>query len=231
MFSETVDKIVRRTDRKDFQTDIIAFLNSVTSAIINEALYDASLVEDLITVSQSGQPRVNTFVWKRPRYLKNILAVKYNDGWDNEDSYARNILPSSKMVGYSKYYYQSGDGIVFHDAGGLPETIAIAYYTAPRSLTYYPIGQRPAVFDELTQTWSYLKDGVYVPSLDSEEAETQAKALVTNWVLERHNECVCSGTANKIFTMLQDPRNTIEYSNYNNLLGALKNAETSLSVK
>lgn len=227
MFSELVDKVIRRSNRPDFQEDIIAYINETMRAIQNEALYTRDLVEDKVISPEDllGYQPQQVYVWKRPARFRQLRSVAYTDTSGNIPlKYPPNIPPSEVQFDKTNYYYGSGDSIVFYDSQGINQ-IWVAYYINFKPLKYYPEGERPAVFNSDTETWQYLLNGAYVDTLNDEVAEKAARDLVSNWLLSDYNGVVCSGTLTKVFSVLSDPRNKIEYSNFQQGLKDLRSIE------
>lgn len=227
MFSELVDTIVSRTNRIDFQDNIVAYLNETMRAIQNSALFSRDLVEDIvydIAAQENVSEPVNVYVWKRPIRMRQFRAVAYEDSIGNRE-FPPNIPPSEVQKTHERYYYGSGDSIVFCDSNGFNK-IKVAYYQNLRQLNYFAIGSRPAVFDRDTETWTYLNtDGEYVPTLNDEVVEQQARDKVSNWLLASYSGVLSHGTCTKVFSVLQDPRNVVEYSNFQSGLNDLRSIE------
>lgn len=227
MFSELVDKIIRRTNRQDFKLDIIAYVNETMRAVQNEHLYTRDLVEDKVISPEelvAYEPR-SVYVWKRPKRFRQLRSVAYTDPTGTLlMTYPPNIPPSEVQKDHEYYYYGSGDSIVFYDTRGLHQ-ILVAYYQNFRALEYYEEGSRPAVFDYDTYTWKYLQNGNYVDTLNDEVAEMEAREKVGNWLLKDYDGLVCSGTITKVFSVLNDPRNKVEYSNFQTALKSLRSIE------
>ena len=97
---------------------------------------------------------------------------------------------------------------------------------APRRFKYYEPNKRPAVYDRDFNTWKYLDTrGDWVTSLGSEELDKDAQLKVSDWLLKDYEGMLCSGVMTKIFTMLGDPRNKVEYSNFKENLRYVRTAE------
>lgn len=242
MFSELVDMVIRRTNRPDFKEDIIAYANEVLRMVHCSEFFYRDKVEVLAKDDAEGGVAYQypeTYVWDRPKDLRSIIAVKYLpvdvysttvnlhpfDFSDPKSFYPSNIPPGIGQAKQDCYYYAVGDKFVFYRKGGLAK-IAVCYSKAPPYFQYYDQGLRPAVYDYNTGYWTYLDGkGNYVASLGTEEADSLARAKVADWVLKDYLGMVASGVATKVFTVLGDPRNKIEYSNFKEALRYARTAE------
>lgn len=242
MFSELVDMVVRRTNRPDFREDIVAYANEVLRMVHSSEFFYRDKVEVLAKEDANdgvAYQLPETFVWDRPKDLRAIIAVKYLpldrystigdyrpfDFSDPKSFYPSNIPPGIGQATQDSYYYAVGDKFVFYRKGGLGN-IAVCYSKAPPYFHYYTENLRPAVYDYTTGYWSYLDGkGEYVGSLGTEEADSLARAKVADWVLKDYLGMVASGVATKVFTVLGDPRNKIEYSNFKEALRYVRTAE------
>lgn len=156
-----------------------------------------------------------TFIWERPTDLRAICAVKFDGHYDDpRDSFPANIPPGVGQATRAQFYYGVGNHYVFYRRGGLGP-IAISYVKAPRRFKYYEPNERPAVFNREKREWLYLdQKGDWVTSLGSEYLNRQAQELVSDWMLADYDGMLCSGVVTKVFTVLGDPRNKVEYSNF-----------------
>lgn len=226
MFSELVDDIVRRTNRQDFIKDIAIYANEVLRSVHCTEFFYRDEVEICLNVDEALAEQ-NTFVWERPRDFRAIVAVKYLDKpfLDEKETFIANIPPGIGQANSDMFYYGVGTHFVFYCRHGLSR-IAVAYVKAPRRFTYYPEGERPAVFNRETNTWSYLdRSGKYVASLGSDELEQQARDKVYDWLLADYDVMISSGVATKIFSILNDPRNKVEYANFKEALKYVRQTE------
>ena len=228
MFSELVDTVIRRTNRPDFKEDIIAYVNETMRAVQNDSLFTRDMVEDVaydINKEENIVEPLNVYVWKRPPRMRQLRAVAYENRMGMDRYYPVNIPPSNTQLPHDSYYYGSGDSIVFCDSAGL-FIIKVAYYQNFRTLKYYEEGKRPAVFNTDTEQWSYLNEnGEYVDTLEDEVAEQQARELVSNWLLMDYQGLLINGANTKVFSVLNDPRNKVEYSNFQTALKDLRRIE------
>lgn len=226
MFSELVDMIIRRTNRPDMKEDIIAYLNEVLRMCHSSEYFFRDKVEVLLNTDYDRQNPSETFVWERPSDMRSLTAIKFYGYYeDPRDAFPANIPPGIGQATRAQFYYGVGNDYVFFRRGGLHE-IAISYVKAPRRFKYYEPNKRPAVYDRDFNTWKYLDArGDWVTSLGSEELDKDAQLKVSDWLLKDYEGMLCSGVMTKIFTMLGDPRNKVEYSNFKENLRYVRTAE------
>lgn len=227
MFSELVDDIVRRTNRPDFLQDIAIYTNEVLRSVHCTEFFYRDQVEILLNADARPLAEQNTFVWERPRDFRAIVAVKYLDKpfLSEKETFIANIPPGIGQANRDMFYYGVGTNFVFYDRFGLGR-IAVCYVTAPRRFTYYKPNERPAVFNRETNTWSYLdRAGKYVPSLGSDELDKAARDKVYDWLLADYDVMISSGVSNKLFSILEDPRNKVEYANFKEALKYVRATE------
>ena len=227
MFSELVDLIVRRTNRPDFKEDIIAYLNEVLRMVHSSEFFYRDKVEIALNEDYDDADLARTFVWDRPRDLRALVSVRYLDLLydDNRDSFPPNIPPGIGQANKPQFYYGVGDKFVFYRRGGL-RRIAVCYVLAPKRFEYYDVGKRPAVYDRESDSWQYLdQTGRYVASLGSNELDEAAQAKVSDWLMLHYDGMLASGVITKLFSVLGDPRNKVEYSNFKENLRYVRTAE------
>lgn len=227
MFSEIVDIVIRRSNRPDFKDDIIAYLNEVIRYCHSTEEFYRDLVETEVDAIGEFAERQPTFVWDRPKDFRQLKAVKYLGYWENpSDAFPPNIPPGYGQRDAERYFYGVGNKFVFFDQCGLSK-IAVAYLKAAPVFQYYESDVRPAKYDLSTKTWSYydatLKE--YVPTLGDELLDAAARDLVADWLLIDYSGMLVSGVLTKLFSVLSDPRNKVEYSNFKESLRYVRTAE------
>lgn len=223
MFSELIDQAVSISGRADKRAVFIGHANA-TIRECQTRIGKVSIVffRDLIETSLT--PTTNPYVWEFPRVGVEMFRILRTVFYPNANVYPRNRPPGRIVEGVDHYYYAGPTYVTF--AGVSAETaIIIAYYRYLPSLTYYADGARPAVFDLVTQTWSYLQAGSYVDTLGSDTLNEAAQALSSNWLLDNWFELILSGTLAKAMLVLDDPRGSKYYSLYNELRQALAAGE------
>lgn len=226
MFSELVDLIIRRTNRPDFKEDIIAYLNEVLRQVHCSEFFYRDKIEDLLNQDYSESQPTETYVWDRPKNLRAMVSVRYFGHYDdNRDSFPQNVPPGIGQANKPQFYYGVGDKFVFYRKGGLG-LIAVCYVVAPKRFEYYEPNKRPAVYDRNADSWKYLnQNGEYVASLGSEALDEAARELVSDWLLLNYDGMLASGAITKLFSVLGDPRNKVEYSNFKENLRYVRTTE------
>lgn len=226
MFSELVDMVVRRTNRPDFKEDIIAYANEVIRMCHCSEFFFRDKTEVLLNQDYDRANPSETFVWERPKDLRALFAIKYYGYYDDpRDAFPANIPPGIGQAMREQFYYGVGNSYVFYRKSGLHE-IAICYAKAPKRFKYYAVGKRPAVYNRGTGEWLYLdRYGNYVTSLGSDELDQAARDEVSDWLLADYDGMLCSGVNTKVFTVLGDPRNKVEYSNFKENLRYVRTTE------
>lgn len=204
MFSELVDSIIARSGRPDRKADIVAHLNSTIRECQTQALFYKDLLEDQITLAN---PPANPTIWTYPRNYRILKAVQYP-----ECVFPKHIKPSRLTRGEISYYYFASTYAAFF---GVPncntntqQYINLAYYTKLPRLTYFPLGARPAVWDDVTQLWTYYTPPGYTVVTVDPDISAADYLLVSNWLLDGYRDCIEEGTLAKIFKDLGDATRT-----------------------
>jgi hypothetical protein len=191
MFSELVDRAVHIAGRPDCLADITYFANETMRDISKRDDWPDDLIEEEAAVPP-GQPHLE---WKptvgRARFRREEYIV---DGCGCEPTA---VNPSRRMQKLTRLYYRSGDAFIFK---GCCSPIKIAYYAYQPWLQYFPANARPAEFSTETNSFGTATDA--------------AVDMVSNWLLERHNNVILQGTLAKFFSSKQDPRQQVHYSAY-----------------
>lgn len=210
-FSECVDAVVDESGRADKILSVIAWANQSIRASQSKAYFRNDLIEDAITVT--ADPHIWTPLPDNFRLLRSAL-------YPNAGTYPENKPPGRIQADQTEYYYGGSDYMVFQGTTGETD-IDVAYYTKLLRLSYYADGERPALFDNLTQAWTYLENGVYVSTLGSDALDEAARALVTNWLLFSYFDMIKDGALSKLYYTLDDPRGPKH-------LGLFKDAQATL---
>lgn len=210
MFSEMVDRVINRSKRPDRLADIVNWANLTMRECQTRALFYKDLIEDEITVPQ---PTADPFIWNRPTGVRLLKAVKYPDG-----SYPNFLKPGPVQKHQRQYFYAASTYYVFVgvsnsiDSSITDPVVGIAYYQYLRRLGYYAVADRPAVYDESAQTWTYNP-----PTTDPDVQEAD-QALVANWLLLDHGALIEEGTLAKVFKDAGDSQRAVStYSLYKQL--------------
>ena len=207
-FSTLVDDIAEVTCRKGEEQLIAALVNGAVRELESLGLYEQDLVEVRIkTEGASTQP----FMWRdAPKNLRAISHVRYSNG----------VIPVPVKVGRKmeelkgNYYYIAGSYIAFSGAP-LGGDIDVAYYQIQPRLKYYAAkDEQPAIREDQESAWKYryfdpdTQRYSYVDTLGSEEADYEARAKVTNWLLEDYYEAVRAIAVREVFNAFNDVANS-----------------------
>ena len=130
-------------------------------------------------------------------------------------------LGSGRVGDTQEFAYQKvGDRVIFRGYGGTNGVISISYYQYPKALKYYALALRPASWDEES---GYT----YLDTYDVDDTtRDNARALTTNWLLERWDMVLSEGLRAKVYKRLGDEnRARLCYSSYMQLRTGLINSE------
>ncbi len=206
MFSELVDRAVHTAGRPDHVEDFAYFANEIMRDVSKRSDWDDDTIEEEIVIpigenSVVWQPEVGRSRFRREEYLCDACGCE-----------PLRVRPSGRMKKTSgPFYYRSGGDFVFAQACS---PVKIFYYAYQPWLKYYPKNERPAEFDVEANDWP----------LGTAEATV---ALVSNWMLERHNQTVLAGTLARFFSAKQDPRQQVHYSSYEQGIKHLVSGESA----
>ncbi len=189
MFSELIDDCVHIAGRPDSLMEFVKHANETMRDMSKRRDWPDDLVEELYEPDFNETP----WTWEpsagRARFRRETFI---EDGCGCE---LAATVPSRRQQRIGRFYYRSGITFVFKTDCA---PIKIAYYAYQPWLKYYPAGTRPSVFDVET----------------GEFTDPAALDLVSNWILERHNEIVQKGTLARFFASKSDPRQQVHYSAY-----------------
>ena len=189
MFSELVDECVHIAGRPDCLVEIVRHANETMRDLSKRGDWPDDLVEELFEPPVDMHP----VIWEpevgRHRFRRELFL---EDGCGCELTGTR---PGRRQQRIDKFYYRSGNSFIIK-TGCFP--LRIAYYAYQPWLQYYPANTRPSVFS--------IEDQEYTDSAQID--------LVSNWLLERHNQTVQDGTLARFFKTKQDPRQQMHYSAY-----------------
>lgn len=209
MFSELVDRLVHEIGRPDARNDLAYWANETMRDISKREDWVDDSVEEEFQPIDFNAPAVWTPSVGRSRFRREDILL---DACGCEGIATK---PSARLRsgndGFS--YYHSGGSFVMKDACW---PVAIYYYAYRPWLKYYPVGERPAVFDVEANDWG-----------TASEADI---ALVSNWMLERHNKVVMDGTMSNFFASKQDPRQQVKYAAYEQGIGHIIRGESTLEL-
>lgn len=192
MFSELVDSLQAEVNRRgpDDRDKILNYVNATIRELQVLSFFDNDLVETTLTATASPH------IWTHGNRFRAILTVRYPN-----DIYPIFRPPGRHQLNEIYYYYKASTYIAFAGIANGAE-IDVAYYEYARRFNYYAEGERPAVYNTETETWTYLDNGNYVASLGDEDLEEAAREKVSNWLLRNWYDAVMSGAANRIYLRL-----------------------------
>jgi hypothetical protein len=216
MFSELIDDIIATVKRPSRQNDIIAYANQTLRECQahKQGAFDRDLIEDQVAVT-SSDPSVTTlaFIWDRPTRFRKLRTVSITQtGYETiYPKYKRPGAIQGKDIddGYS-FYYSASNYFVFN-AVNVGANLNLAYYMHFRRFQYYAAGSRPAVYDRVAETWSYLNAGT------DPVAQAAAQDLVSCWLLLDYYDLIREGTLAKFYKSLQDARSNVSFALYKSL--------------
>lgn len=190
MFSELVDRAVHIAGRPDSLEDIAYSANETMRDISKRNDWDDDACEEIVAVTEPQtiwDPEVGRSRFRREEYIE--------DGCGCSPLRTR---PSSRMRSHvGALYYRSGPTFIFSN---VCDPLMIFYWAYQPWLEYYKNGDRPAVFDVKANDWG----GATEADID----------LVSNWMLERHNNVVLSGTLANFFKAKSDERQRTHFAAY-----------------
>lgn len=186
MFSEVVDTCIARSRRGDLATSIAAWENLTIQEMIGKHFFAKNMIEEQV-IQDGGNP----FRWPTPARFQRMRSVK--DGLGEFPTFA---APGKLQSEVTKFYYRTPDYFIFKALEG---DVFVSYYQFPKKLKYYTVADRPAIYDFVTETWTYL------PAYAVDDATKQnARDLVSNWVLRDWYELVQEGVLAKTFKAAND---------------------------
>ena len=218
MFSELIDEAVAISGRPNRITDITTYANNTIRECDVLELWARDLIEAQLTAAAVP------FTWTVPTNFRQIRTANYDNLF-----WPKFIEPGKKQTDHEFFYYRASDYFVFANVS-TGTLVNIAYYSYLKRLYYFAVGARPAVWDPVAETWSYLSGGVYVPTLGTDALDAAARALVTNWLLEDWYNTILTGTTAKILTAINDPRAGNNFANYKSNQGDINKGEQYAAV-
>lgn len=216
MFSETVDNVLSRSGRTDMLAEAQVAVRSALKKAHSQEYFAKDLRELQVSVTTED------YIWNYPRFYRTMHTVRYGPA-----IYPRNLQPGKIQDGETQYFYQVSNAVVFVGIGAGTE-LYIAYNVTNPKFQYYTENARPAKYDEVAETWSYLDNGSYVDSLATPELEEAAREKVTNWLLDEYQDMIEEGALATIFKLRGDDRSRTHFSNFNSWLKDLEALESTI---
>lgn len=228
-FSQLVDSIVFETKRPDLLMEIGSYLN--------QTIRELHFVPDLGTYNAAKGNAV--FFAENLRESLLVANVDTGFGWDIPDVsvfqamravrfdtqtgvYPPEQVPGRGLASLRAFYYRAASRYYFSGYGGLNALISLAWYQFPNRLKYFPVSQRPAVWD--------VNDGwTYAPAFSgTAELHVAAQAYTTNWILQRWEDVIAEGLRAKVYKRVSDDnRAKTCYSMYSTLRQGLVSSESA----
>jgi len=222
-FSQLVDELVLETRMANMTREIASYLNQTIREVhfdpqTNAILYfrDNYREEQIIADSESG----SSWTVPRPELLQDVSLVRYDSVIiDGEMTYAEEYTTRMGRNRPCYSYMRAGSKVFFSSYGGLNARISLAYFEYPPPLTYMARNQRPCEYDLFG--FNYAEEYA-----TTEEAQTQAQLVCTNWLLMRWRTVIEEGLRAKIYKRLSDDaRSRTCYSQFQALRRGLMTAE------
>lgn len=212
MFSEVVESVMVRTGRVTAadRTNIVDFVNSTVRECqtVDGLMFHRDFVEGRTTIT------ADPTIWTMPSDFRLMRTVRYPDG-----SYPPFQLPGKVLFDMAQYYYSAGTYLTMVGCGTSGQ-MAYGYYRWLPRLKYYPEAERPAVYDEAADSWTYLND------ITDPDAQEIARARVSNWLLLNHTELIKEGATAKMCKLVKDGERAVQaYSLYKQMQDAMKRSE------
>lgn len=232
MFSELIDSAIQRSGRGERINDIVAYANQTVRECQSAHFFFRDLTEDQIT-----GPTSSPVIWNIPQYFRKMRTVKY-ESLGYEPIYPDYRAPGQNQQTQSpagNFYYAAGSyfvfsGVVVNSASSssiqVTQNINIAYYSWLPRLKYYASGSRPAIYDEPSNTWTYLQNGAYVSDLGDIDANSTAQNQVTNWLILTYWDVILEGTLAKLFKTVNDQRAISTFALFKQLAAIIEQNET-----
>lgn len=219
-FSQLIDELLVTSGRRNKLTDLTRFTNqTIRECHANQQgkpyMFQINLVEDALIADTDL-----AFKWRVPMTFQIMQTASYLNALntDGRPIFPKFQPPGRRINDLQYYYYRSGTAFVFAGFGGIGAQINIAYYAYPNRLPYLEVGQRPAIFNELTQEYEFF-DLTSTGGLDYTMPENQQTALdlTTNWVLEKWPEVVRWGVLSSLYPLVGDARASVHFARFNTL--------------
>lgn len=219
-FSQMVDLLLKEIVRPDMVTMLPDYLNQTIREMHTNAqtslpvAYADNRIEHLITIDSSVLDADN-FVWPLPdpTRFQMVEAIYYR----GVGRYAKPRTPDVARVRNfsdplrSYYYYRSGPNLAFSKPGGVGDIVEASILYYPRRLLYQQGTQRKVSWNAESEVFEYINGGT-IADLDK----------ATNWLLQRHADCLMEGTRAKAYKRMDDQnRAKLAYSQYESMRAAV----------
>ena len=225
-FSQLIDSTIQELRRPDLLVDATSYLNQTLREVHfepsrgNLALYRDNRKETQITaLTDLGL----SWAIPNPNVFQGLAAARYDNviDTDGKAKYAIEMNPGRGMNSRTEFFYRNGTTVFFAGYGGVNATISLAWYEYVRALKYYPIGLRPASYDN-DSGWTYG------PMVITSEDQIAAQEKCSNWLLMRWDDVIAEGMRAKVFKRVSDDiRSKTSYSLYSTLRQGLFTSEAA----
>lgn len=215
-FSQLVDELAAEVVRPDLRTTICSYVNQTIRELHSRrdsglpVQFASNRVETEVTAAELP------FVWSIPNVARFQSIESIFDPATGQ--YLRQKTPGDIYRDTNHpfpalYYYRSGPTVVLNGIA-VGASVKMSYFEYPRLLTYYASDERPAVWDSITEVFTYL--AAYESTSELQET---AESLTTNWLLLRWGELVIKeGVRAKVWKRLAElDRARLAYSAYSSL--------------
>lgn len=219
-FSQMVDLLLKEIVRPDMVSMLPDYLNQTIREMHTNAQtslpvgYADNRVEHIINIDSSVES-TDSFVWPLPDVLRfQMVEAVYYRAWG---LYAKQRTPDVARVrnfadplrGY--YYYRSGPNLAFSKPGRVGDKVEVSIFCYPRRLSYLQGTARKVAWNQDLEVFEYRNGGTI---LDLEKE--------TNWLLQRHADCLMEGTRAKAYKRMDDQnRAKLCYSQYEAMRAAV----------
>ena len=219
-FSQMVDLLLKEIVRPDMVTMLPDYLNQTIREMHTNAqtslpvAYADNRIEHLITIDSSVEA-ANNFVWPLPdpTRFQMVEAIYYR----SVGRYAKPRTPDvARVRNFSDplrdlYYYRSGPNLAFSKPGGVGDIIEASILYYPRRLQYQQGTQRKVRWNAESEVFEYINGGTIADL-----------GKATNWLLQRHADCLMEGTRAKAYKRMDDQnRAKLAYSQYESMRAAV----------
>ncbi len=223
-FSQIVDEAIQETKRPDLLVEATAYLNQTIREVhfrpdINAPLsYRDNFRETQIVSTVEGG-----MSWDipNPATFQRMAGVRYPDIWNRDgNQWAKEKVPSRGLQPEDMFYYRVGSTFVFSNFGAVGSRIDLGWFEFPNRLKYYPIAQRPAMYDD-ELGW------LFAAAIVSPEQRALARLRTSNWLTLRWHDVLLEGLRAKIYKRVSDEaRQRVSYSLFQQLRQGLWISET-----
>lgn len=219
-FSAVVDNVLEKTHRLDRVDDIVSYARATIRECAVKAFFLQDFEEDLLTAT------IVPFVWQRPVNVRQMAVVEYPYYTKHGEPIRPKLLqPNERKQSEQYWYYMSANSYVF---GGIAvdAQIKIGYFVYPKRMQYYPLAaDRPARFDQDTESWLY-----HASYNDTAATQETAREMVSHWLLLNWFDLIVQGTLAKLLHVIQDPRAGTTYSLFKSMQTDLLSGERHVAV-